>query len=59
MVGCVQRMPDIYLEDLQSQIVADLGVMVSRKLIWQTLRRNSLTMKKVKINQSVLFVKYK
>ena len=52
-------MPDIYLEDLQSQIVADLGVMVSRKLIWQTLRRNGLTMKKVKINQSVLFVKYK
>lgn len=47
VVECVQRTPDIYLEDLQLQIVADLGIKISRKLIWETLRRNGLTMKKV------------
>lgn len=47
VVECVRRTPDIYLEDLQSQIVTNLGVKVSRKLIWETLRRNGLTMKKV------------
>ena len=52
VVGCVQRTPDIYLEDLQSQIIADLGVKVSRKLIWEILRRNGLTMKKVNTCQS-------
>jgi len=47
VVECVRRTPDIYLEDLQSQMIIDLGVKVSRKLIWETLRRNGLTMKKV------------
>ena len=52
VVECVSKTPDIYLEDLQSQMTADLGVTVSRGLIWRTLKRNGLTMKKVnKINQ--------
>src|ERR1700679_2600754 len=37
----------MYLEDLRSQMIADIGVAVSCKLIWQTLKRNGLTMKKV------------
>jgi len=52
-------MPDIYLEDLQSQLVVDLGVMVSRKLIWETLRRNGFTMKKVNAHKSPLIAEGK
>lgn len=33
--------------------------MVSRKLIWETLRRNGLTMKKVKVRLSPLITKVK
>ena len=47
-------MPDVYLEDLQLQIVANLGVTVSQKLIWETLRHNGLTMKKVNECQPLL-----
>ena len=51
VIACVERTPDIYLEDVQSQLVVDLGLMVSRKLIWKTLQRNGLTMKKVNDHQ--------
>ena len=54
VVACVERTPDIYLEDLQSQLVTNLGVMVSWKLIWETLHRNRLTMKKVGTCQPIL-----
>ena len=47
-------MTNVYLEDLQLQIVANLGVIVSQKLIWETLRHNSLTMKKVNAHQPLL-----
>jgi hypothetical protein len=33
VVECVRRTLDVYLEDLESQFAADLGVVVSRKLM--------------------------
>ena len=49
VIECVRRTPNVYLEDLQSQIAADLGVKISRKLVWETLRRGGLTLKKASL----------
>ena len=46
----------MYLEDLRSQLAADLGVKVSHKLIWATLRRNGLSLKKVNKTTALLTI---
>ena len=58
IIECVEKTPDIYLEDLQLQVLDNLGVKVSQKLIWETLRRNNLTMKKVVVYQCAYSVEY-
>ena len=47
LLGTVEKMPDIYLDELQDMLAASSGVQVSRATIWRTLRNAGLTMKKV------------
>ena len=47
LLDTIQKMPDLYLNELQEMMTAETGVWVSCATIWRTLRRKGFTMKKV------------
>ncbi|KIK16908.1 hypothetical protein PISMIDRAFT_112404 [Pisolithus microcarpus 441] len=47
LLGTIQKMPDLYLDELQEMLATSCGVQVSCSTVWHTLRRSGFTMKKV------------
>ncbi|KAF8834428.1 hypothetical protein BDN67DRAFT_868455, partial [Paxillus ammoniavirescens] len=47
LLGAIQKLPDLYLDELQEMLALSCGVQVSRATVWQTLHRAGFTMKKI------------
>ena len=47
LLGTIQKIPDLYLDELQQMLGVSCGVYVSLSTVWQTLHRAGFTMKKV------------
>ncbi|KIO09220.1 hypothetical protein M404DRAFT_104481, partial [Pisolithus tinctorius Marx 270] len=46
LLGTIQKVPDLYLDELQEVLATTAGVEVSRSTVWRTLHRAGFTMKK-------------
>ncbi|KAH8977575.1 Homeodomain-like protein [Lactarius hatsudake] len=46
--GCIQRQPDMNLQELQTHLLEATGVHVSTVTVWRTMKRLGYTMKTVR-----------
>ena len=53
--GCIQRQPDMSLEELQTRLLEVTDIQVSTATIWRTLRRLGYTMKTVGLVLMITF----
>lgn len=48
MLALIDRSPDIYLDEIQTQLYEQHGIDVSLSTVWRTLKRLGITSKKVR-----------